>query len=105
MNERKQIINDLQLGTLLTQELPKLGVKDIFNHLANFSNLIIEKIAVFVKIAVHKCVFNVNEVGAEGAAGIVFGIFCEKCLKKWWFQIIRWLFELANNMTLLIKEL
>ncbi|XP_052060820.1 antithrombin-III-like [Mytilus californianus] len=60
----------------LTKELPKLGVKDIFNDLkANFSNLITEiREGLYVKIAVHKCVFNVNEAGVEGAAGTAFGI-------------------------------
>ncbi|XP_063442632.1 leukocyte elastase inhibitor-like [Mytilus trossulus] len=60
----------------LTKELPKLAVTDIFNSgKANFSNLIVEKTPnLYVKIAVHKVVFNMNEAGVEGAAGTAFGI-------------------------------
>ncbi|CAG2252603.1 unnamed protein product [Mytilus edulis] len=57
------------------KELPKLGVKDIFDQAkANFSNLIVEKgEGLYVNVAVHKAVFNVNEVGVEGAATTVIG--------------------------------
>ncbi|XP_076112436.1 iripin-3-like [Mytilus galloprovincialis] len=60
----------------LRVELPKLGVKEIFDDLkANFTNLIVERTPnLFVKVAVHKAVFNLNEAGVEGAAGTVFGI-------------------------------
>ncbi|XP_052060823.1 antithrombin-III-like [Mytilus californianus] len=67
----------LQSDFDLTQELRKLAVTDIFDEVkANFSNLIAgKKQGVYVKIAVHKVVFNVNEAGVEGAAGTGFGIF------------------------------
>lgn len=60
----------------LTEELPKLAVTDIFKAgEANFTNLIVEKTPnLYVKIAVHKVVFNVNEAGVEGAAATAFGI-------------------------------
>ncbi|VDI72049.1 Hypothetical predicted protein [Mytilus galloprovincialis] len=60
----------------LRVELPKLGVTEIFDDLkANFTNLIVERTPnLFVKVAVHKAVFNLNEAGVEGAAGTVFGI-------------------------------
>ncbi|CAG2190119.1 AT3 [Mytilus edulis] len=60
----------------LKVELPKLGVTEIFDELkANFTNLIVERTPnLFVKVAVHKAVFNLNEAGVEGAAGTVFGI-------------------------------
>ncbi|CAC5398705.1 SERPINC1 [Mytilus coruscus] len=60
----------------LKTELPKLGVTDIFDDSkANFTDLIVEKIpGLYVMYAVHKAVFNVNEVGVEGAAGTVFGV-------------------------------
>ncbi|XP_052060822.1 antithrombin-III-like [Mytilus californianus] len=59
----------------LTNELPKLGVKDIFDESkANFSNLIVEKReGVCVDVAVHKAVFNVNEAGIEGSAATAIG--------------------------------
>ncbi|CAC5398707.1 unnamed protein product [Mytilus coruscus] len=59
----------------LTNELPKLGVKDIFDEAkANFSNLIVERReGVCVDVAVHKAVFNVNEAGIEGAAATAIG--------------------------------
>ncbi|VDI60868.1 antithrombin III [Mytilus galloprovincialis] len=65
----------LQTEFDLTNELPKLGVKDIFDQAkANFSNLINEKReGVYVDVAVHKAVFNVNEAGVEGAATTVIG--------------------------------
>ncbi|XP_063442637.1 antithrombin-III-like [Mytilus trossulus] len=67
----------LQTELNLKHELPKLGVKDIFNQAqANFSNLIYEKRGgVYVDVAVHKAVFNVNEAGVEGAAATAFGNF------------------------------
>ncbi|VDI56473.1 serpin B [Mytilus galloprovincialis] len=61
----------------LTEELPKLGVKDIFGFKANFSDLIIERTqGLHIKVAVHKTVFNMNEAGIEGAAvtAIRFGL-------------------------------
>ncbi|XP_063442633.1 antithrombin-III-like [Mytilus trossulus] len=66
----------LQSDFDLTKELPKLAVTDIFQpSKANFSNLIVEKTPnLYVKVAVHKVVFNVNEAGVEGAAGTAFGI-------------------------------
>ncbi|XP_071172148.1 serpin B10-like [Mytilus edulis] len=66
----------LQSDFDLTKELPKLAVTDIFQTgKANFSNLIVEKTPnLYVKVAVHKVVFNVNEAGVEGAAATAFGI-------------------------------
>ncbi|CAG2188617.1 AT3 [Mytilus edulis] len=60
----------------LKEELPKLGVTEIFDELkANFTKLIVERTPnLFVKVALHKVVFNLNEAGVEGAAGTVFGI-------------------------------
>lgn len=61
----------------LTEELPKLGVKDIFGFKSNFSDLIIERTqGLHIKVAVHKAVFNMNEAGIEGAAvtAIRFGL-------------------------------
>ncbi|CAG2188614.1 unnamed protein product [Mytilus edulis] len=66
----------LQSNFDLTRELPKLAVTDIFKaDKANFSNLIVEKTPnLYVKIAVHQVVFNVNEAGVEGAAATASGI-------------------------------
>ncbi|XP_071173068.1 antithrombin-III-like [Mytilus edulis] len=65
----------LQTEFDLTKELPKLGVEDIFDQAqANFSNLINEKRGgLYVDVAVHKTVFNVNEAGVEGAAATAIG--------------------------------
>ncbi|CAG2228207.1 AT3 [Mytilus edulis] len=66
----------LQSNFDLRKELPKLGVKDIFDQAkANFSNFINEKIeGLYVDVAVNKAVFNVNEAGVEGAAATAIGL-------------------------------
>ncbi|XP_071171955.1 antithrombin-III-like [Mytilus edulis] len=67
----------LQTELNLKNELPKLAVGDIFNKAkANFSNLIYgRKRGLYVDVAVHKAVFNVNEAGVEGAAATTIGVF------------------------------
>ncbi|CAG2252602.1 unnamed protein product [Mytilus edulis] len=66
----------LQTELYLTHKLPKLGVKDIFDQTqANFSNLINEKSGgLYVNVAVHKAVFNVDEAGVEGAAATAISV-------------------------------
>ncbi|XP_076113392.1 serpin B3-like [Mytilus galloprovincialis] len=66
----------LQTELNLKHELPKLGVEDIFYQAeANFSNLINEKRGgLYVDVAIHKAVFNVNEAGVEGAAATAISV-------------------------------